>query len=38
MEKIKDKVLDKKARSVTARAEKYKHQYPFWFARAVSFS
>ena len=29
MEKIKDKVLDKKARSVPARAELFKHQYPF---------
>ena len=29
MEKIKDKVLDKKARSVPARAEKYNHQRPF---------
>ena len=29
MEKIKDKVLDKKVRSVPARAEKYKHQRPF---------
>ena len=38
MEKIKDKVLDKKARSVPARAEKYKHQHPFLFARAMSFS
>ena len=38
MEKIKDKVLDKKARSVPARAELFNHQRPFLFARAVSFS